>query len=47
VLGALRDALRCIVSAAATPRIPQSVQEQLRLLANRLLLVIDRDDGRS
>jgi hypothetical protein len=46
-LSVIRDAYLIIISITAIPEVPQAVQEQLRLLADRLALVIARDNGRS
>lgn len=43
---AIRDAHMTVVSVAAMEGVPQSAQEVLRLLAERLLRVLERHDNR-
>jgi hypothetical protein len=45
-LRVIRDTWLTIVSIAALPGLPAAAQEQLRLLADQLELVITRDNGR-
>lgn len=46
-IAAIRDAHLTIISVAAMQGMPPLAQEVLRLLADRLALVIARDNGRS
>ena len=45
-LDALRDSWLNITSIAAMPGLPIAAREQLQLLTNRLVPLLDRDDGR-